>query len=137
MTITRQKRLSESRRYLTKLLVVASMIKHNIPTDIIDIGPTSQSEREEAENLAKHGSVHIPELLVNIHNLAHFDKYVAGWSRLSIETGILEIVRVGEGNSIVVGLPNDREITCVVLESEVANQFQRLQRANSPSHFGG
>ncbi len=113
------------------------MIKHNVPTDIIDIGPTSQGEREEAEDLAKHGSVHIPELLVNIHNLALFDKYVAGWSRLSMETGVLEIVRIGERNSVVVGLPNDREITCVVLESEVANQFQKLQPANSPSHFGG
>ncbi len=135
MTITRQKRLSESRRYLTKLLIIASMIKHNVSTNIIDIGPTSQSEREEAEDLAKHGSVHLPELLVNIHNLTHFDKYVVGWSRLSIETGILEIVRAGERDSIVVGLPNDREITCVVLESEVANQFQTLQPANSPMHF--
>lgn len=126
MTITRQKRLSESRRYLSKLLIVASMIKHNVQTDIIDIGPTSQSEREEAEDLAKHGSVHIPELLLNIHNLAHFGKFVVGWSRLSIETGILDIVREGERDSLIIGLPNNREITCVVLESELANQFKAL-----------
>ncbi|MGZ7162865.1 MAG: hypothetical protein ACXVIV_00575 [Halobacteriota archaeon] len=113
------------------------MIKHDVPTEIIDIGPTSQSEREEAEDLARHGSVHIPEVLVNIHNLAHFNKFVVGWSRLSLETGILEIVKVSERGSLIIGLPNDREITCVVLESEVANQFQMLQPADSPSHFGG
>ncbi|MGZ4901331.1 MAG: hypothetical protein ACXV3U_00940 [Halobacteriota archaeon] len=127
MTARREKRLSESKRYLTKLLIVASMIRHNLPTDIIDIGPTSQSECEEAEDLAKHGSMHIPELLINIHNLNHFGRYVVGWPRLSIETGILEITGEEKSNSIRIGLPNDREIRCVVLESEIAHQFQPLR----------
>ncbi len=113
------------------------MIKHNVQTDIIDIGPTSQSQREEAEDLAKHGSVHIPALLLNTHNLAHFGRLVVGWSRLSIETGVLDIVRVDERDSLIVGLPDDREITCVVLESELASQFETLQPVNSPSHFSG
>ncbi len=127
MTDRRQKRLSESRRYLTKLLIIASMIRYNLPTTIIDIGPTNQSECEEARNLAKHGSLHIPELLINIHRLNHFGRYVVGWSRLSIETGVLEVIGVEKFDSIRIGLPNDREITCVVLGSTIAGQFQPLR----------
>ncbi len=126
MTSTRKKRLSESKRYLTKLLIIAATITHNVPTNIIDIGSVTQSERAEAEDLAKHGSAHVPALLENVHFLAHFDRVVIGWSRLSIETGILEIVSVSEQGSLVVGLPHNKEIKCVILESEVAEQFQIL-----------
>ncbi len=126
MTTARQKRLSESRRYLTKLLIIASTIKHNMPINIVEIDPISTSEREEAEDLVKHGSLHIPELLVNVHNISHFGKFVVGWSRLSTETGILDIVKAGERGHLIVGLPNNREIMCIMLESEIANQFEKL-----------
>ncbi len=126
MTIPRKKRLSESKRYLTKLLIIASLIRYDVPAGIIDIGPINQSERDEAENLAKHGSIHIPELLENIHGLPGFGKYVIGWSHLSVETGVLEIVHAGRYDSIVIGLPDNREMTCVELESDLAHRFKAV-----------
>ncbi len=90
------------------------------------MGAINRSEYEEAEDLAKHGSMHIPELLENVNNLAGFGKYVIGWSHLSVETGILDVIGVGKCDSIIVGLPDDREITCVQLESEVARRFRPI-----------
>ncbi len=130
MTSARKKRLSESKRYLTKLLIIASLIKHNVSTEMFDIGAINRSEYEEAEDLAKHGSTHIPELLENVHNLAGFGKCVIGWSHLSVETGILDVIGVGKCDSIIVGLPDDREITCVQLESEVACQFRPINESS-------
>ncbi len=132
MTATRQQRLSESRRYLTKLLVIASTIKHNIPTDIINIGPVSQSERDEAEDFVKHGSIHIPELLVNIHNISRFGNLVVGWSHLSIATSILDVVTSDQHGALIVGLPNNRELACVELQSELANQFKPFSSSADP-----
>ncbi len=124
MAIPKENRLSESKRYLTKLLILASLLRYDLPPDILDIGPINQSEWEEAEDLAKHGSIHIPELLENIRGLTGFGKYVIGWSHLSVETSILEVVKMDRRGSIVVGLPNNREITCVELESDLAHQFK-------------
>ncbi len=72
--------------------------------------------------------MHIPELLVNTHNIARFGKLVIGWSRLSMETSVLEVIRTDQHGSLVVGLPHNRELACVELESELARQFKYLDK---------
>ncbi len=106
-----------------------------MPPEILDIGPINQSEWEEAEDLAKHGSIHIPELLENIRGLSGFGKYVVGWSHLSVETSILEVVKGDRSDSIIVGLPNNREIACVKLESDLARQFKLVRETHQSRRF--
>ncbi len=135
MTATRQQRLSESRRYLTRLLIIASTIKHDVPPDAIGIEAASQSERDEAADFVKHGSIHIPELLINSCNVGHFAKLVVGWSRLSIATSVVEVVTADQQGGLIIGLPNNRELACVELESELAHQFTLFSRSADPFVF--
>ena len=64
--VIRQKRLAENRRQLTKLLVVAALIEFGLRIDDIDVGEVTKDEINEAADLARHGSLHVPKVLVNV-----------------------------------------------------------------------
>src|SRR5665811_1705906 len=87
----RLKRLAESRRQLTKLLVVAALIEYGLRIDDIDVGEVKKDEINEAADLARHGSLHVPKILINIKQLDRFERYVPAWSRISIETSVLDV----------------------------------------------
>jgi len=125
---TRQKRLAESRRQLTKLLVIAALIEHGLPISAIDVGTASQDEIDEAADLARHGSLHVPKVLINVKRFDRFERYVPAWSRLSIETRVLEVLVKFESGEIIVGLPHGAEKRCVVVQSALEQEFQELQR---------
>jgi hypothetical protein len=125
---TRQKRLADSRRQLTKLLVIAALIKYRLPISAIDVGTVSQDEIDEAADLARHGSLHVPKVLINVKRFDHFERYVPAWSRLSIETRVLEVLVQFESGEIIVGLPHGAEKRCVVVPSALEQEFQELQR---------
>ena len=125
---TRQKRLADSRRQLTKLLVIAALIKYRLPISAIDVGTVSQDEIDEAADLARHGSLHVPKVLINVKRFDRFERYVPAWSRLSIETRVLEVLVQLESGEIIVGLPHGAEKRCVVVPSALEQEFQELQR---------
>jgi hypothetical protein len=125
---TRQKRLAESRRQLTKLLVIAALIEYGLPINAIDVGLVSQDEVDEAADLARHGSLHVPKVLINVKRFDRFERYVPAWSRLSIETRVLEALVQFESGEIIVGLPHGAEKRCVVVPSAFEQEFQELQR---------
>jgi hypothetical protein len=125
---TRQKRLADSRRQLTKLLVIAALIKYGLPISAIDVGTVSQDEIDEAADLARHGSLHVPKVLINVKRFDRFERYVPAWSRLSIETRVLEVLVQLESGEIIVGLPHGAEKRCVVVPSALEQVFQELQR---------
>jgi hypothetical protein len=125
---TRQKRLAESRRQLTKLLVIAALIEHGLPISAIDVGAASQDEIDEAADLARHGSLHVPKVLINVKRFDRFERYVPAWSRLSIETRVLEVLVQLESGEIIVGLPHGAEKRCVVVQSALEQEFQELRR---------
>jgi len=125
---TREKRLAESRRQLTKLLVIAALIEYGLPINAIDVGLVSQDEVDEAADLARHGSLHVPKVLINVKRFDRFERYVPAWSRLSIETRVLEVLVQFESGEIIVGLPHGAEKRCVVVPSAFEHKFQELQR---------
>jgi hypothetical protein len=125
---TRQKRLAESRRQLTKLLMIAALIEYGLPISDIDVGAVSQDEINEAADLARHGSLHVPKVLINFKRFDRFERYVPAWSRLSIETRVLEVLVQFESGEIVVGLPHGAEKRCVVVPSALEQEFQELPR---------
>jgi hypothetical protein len=125
---TRQNRLAESRRQLTKLLVVAALIEYGLRIDDIDVGDVSQDEINEAADLARHGSLHVPKMLLNVKHIDRFERYVPAWSRLSIETRVLEVLVEFESGEIVVGLPQGTEKRCVVFPSALEQEFRALRR---------
>ena len=132
---TRQKRLAESRRQLTKLLVIAALIEYGLPINAIDVGLVSQDEVDEAADLARHGSLHVPKVLINVKRFDRFERYVPAWSRLSIDTRVLEVLVQFESGEIIVGLPHGAEKRCVVVQSAFEQEFLELQRF--PSRAGG
>ena len=133
---TRQKRLAESRRQLIKLLVIAALIEHGLPISAIDVGAASLDEIDEAADLARHGSLHVPKVLINVKRFDRFERYVPAWSRLSIETRVLEVLVQLESGEIIVGLPDGAEKRCVIVQSALEQEFQELQRF-PPSAVGG
>jgi len=122
----RRIRLAESRRRLTKLLIIAALIKHGLGIGDIDVGEVVQDDIDEAADLVKHGSVHVPAVLVNVKPLDRFERYVLAWSPLSIETGVLDVLTTRGTGEIVVGLPLDSEKRCIVIPSTIAKEFKEL-----------
>lgn len=125
---TKQKRLAESRRQLTKLLVIAALIEFGLRIDNIDVGEVNKDEIDEAADLARHGSLHVPKILINVKQFDRFERYVPAWSRLSIETRVLEVIVESESGEIVVGLPEGAEKRCVIVPSPIEQEFQELRR---------
>lgn len=125
---TRQKRLTESKRQLTKLLVVAALIEYGLRIDDIDIGVVTKDEIDEAADLARHGSLHVPKVLINVKQLDRYERYVPAWSRLSIETGVLDVLDESESGEILVGLPQGAAKRCIVFPSAIEREFRELKR---------
>jgi uncharacterized Fe-S cluster-containing protein len=132
----RQKRLAESRRQLTKLLVVAALIEFGLRIDDIDVGEVTKDEINEAADLARHGSLHVPKVLVNVKQLSRFERYVPAWSRLSIETCVLDVLDELESGEIIVGLPQGETKRCIVFPSAIEQEFRGLQRFSSQAVGG-
>jgi hypothetical protein len=133
---TRQKRLTESKRQLTKLLVVAALIEYGLRIDDIDIGVVTKDEIGEAADLARHGSLHVPKVLINVKQLDRYERYVPAWSRLSIETGVLDVLDESESGEILVGLPQGAAKRCIVFPSAIEREFRELQRFPSQAVGG-
>jgi hypothetical protein len=133
---TRQKRLTESKRQLTKLLVVAALIEYGLRIDDIDIGVVTKDEIDEAADLARHGSLHVPKVLINVKQLDRYERYVPAWSRLSIETGVLDVLDESESGEILVGLPQGADKRCIVFPSAIEREFRELQRFPSQAVGG-
>jgi hypothetical protein len=133
---TRQKRLTESKRQLTKLLVVAALIEYGLRIDDIDIGVVTKDEIDEAADLARHGSLHVPKVLINVKQLDRYERYVPAWSRLSIETGVLDVLDESESGEILVGLPQGAAKRCIVFPSAIEREFRELQRFPSQAVGG-
>ena len=129
-TSTRRNRLAESRRQLTKLLIIAALIKYGLQIGDIDVGKVVQDDIDEAAGLAKHGSVHVPTVLINVKQFDRFERYVPAWLRLSIETGVLDVLDTLDSGAIVIGLPHDTEKRCIVIPSRIAKEFEEL---NAPT----
>jgi hypothetical protein len=133
---TKLKRLAESRRQLTKLLVVAALIEYGLRIDDIDVGEVKKDEINEAADLARHGSLHVPKVLINIKQLDRFERYVPAWSRLSIETGVLDILNEFESGEIVIGLPQGATKRSIVFPSAIEQEFRELRRFQSQAVGG-
>jgi len=125
---TKEKRLAESKRQLTKLLVVAALIECGLRIDDIAMGEVTKDEINEAADLARHGSLHVPKVLINVKQLDRFERYVAAWSRLSIETCVLDVLDELDSGEIVVGLPQGQAKRCIVFPSAIEQEFQELRR---------
>jgi hypothetical protein len=132
----RLKRLAESRRQLTKLLVVAALIEYGLRIDDIDVGEVKKDEINEAADLARHGSLHVPKILINIKQLDRFERYVPAWSRISIETSVLDVLNKFESGEIVIGLPQGAIKRCIVFPSAIEQEFQELRRFRSQAAGG-
>ncbi|MDD1725926.1 MAG: hypothetical protein LUQ34_03490 [Euryarchaeota archaeon] len=133
---TRLKRLAESRRQLTKLLVVAALIEYGLRIDDIDVGEVKKDEIDEAADLARHGSLHVPKVLLNIKKLDRFECYVPAWSRISIETSVLDVLDEFESGEIVISLPQGATKRCVVFPSAIEQEFRELRRFPSQAVGG-
>jgi hypothetical protein len=125
---TRQKRLAESRRQLTKLLVIAALIEYGLRIDDIDVGEVTKDEINEAADLARHGSLHVPKVMINVKQLDRFERYVTAWSRLSIETCVLDVLEEFESGEIIVGLPQGAAKRWIVIPSVIEQEFRELRR---------
>jgi len=124
---TSRNRLAESRRRLTKLLIVAALIEYGLQIGDIDVGKVVQDDIDEAASLAKHGSIHVPTVLINDKQFDRFERYVPAWLRLSIETGVLDVLDTFDTGEIIVGLPHHKEKRCVVIPSRLAKDFTKLR----------
>jgi uncharacterized Fe-S cluster-containing protein len=125
---TRQKRLAESRRQLTKLLMVAALIEYGLRIDDIDVGEVTKDEINEAADLARHGSLHVPKILINVKQLDRFERFVTAWSHLSIETCVLDVIDEFESGEIVIGLPQGAAKRCIIFPSVIELEFRELRR---------
>jgi len=124
---TRRNRLAESRRRLTKLLIIAALIEYGLQIGDIDVGKVVQDDIDEASDLAKHGSVHVPTVVINVQQFDRFERYVPAWSYLSIETGVLDVLASFDSGELVIGLPDHREKRCIVIPSRIAKEFEELK----------
>ena len=123
---TRRSRLAESRRRLTKLLIIAALIKYGLKIGDIDVGNVAQDDIDEAADHAKHGSVHVPTVFINVKQFERFERYVPAWVSLSIETGVLDVLDTLDSGEIVVGLPHDTEKRCLMISSRIAKEFKEF-----------
>ena len=57
-------------------------IRYGLPISEIDVGTVNQDEVDEAADLARHGSLHVPKVLINVKRFDRFERYVPAWSRL-------------------------------------------------------
>jgi len=122
----RKNRLIESKRQLTKLLIIAAKIKYTLKNEEIDLGTIMQSEIEEAIDLLKHGSLHVPKILMNSNDLAGFEKFVVAWPSISIIAGVLDVVTEMEIGTILVGLPEGKTLLCIKTPSLIESKFEVL-----------
>ena len=122
----RKNRLIESKRQLTKLLIIAAKIKYTLKNEEIDLGTIMQSEIEEAKDLLKHGSLHVPKILMNSNDLAGFEKFVVAWPSISILAGVLDVVTEMEIGKILVGLPEGKILLCIKTPSIIESKFDVL-----------
>jgi hypothetical protein len=124
---TRRNRLAESRRRLTKLLIIAALIEYGLQIGDIDVGKVVQDDIDEAADLAKHGSVHVPTVVINVQQFDRFERYVPAWSYLSIETGVLDVLASFDSGELVIGLPDQTEKRSIVIPSRIAKEFEELK----------
>jgi hypothetical protein len=124
---TRRNRLAESRRRLTKLLIIAALIEYGLQIGDIDVGRVVQDDIDEAGDLAKHGSVHVPTVVINVQQFDRFERYVPAWSYLSIETGVLDVLASFDSGELVIGLPDQTEKRSIVIPSRIAKEFEELK----------
>jgi hypothetical protein len=117
---------------LTKLLIIAALIKYGLQIGEIDVGKVDQDDIDEAADLAKHGSVHVPTVLINVKQFDRFEHYVPAWLLLSIKTGVLDVLDTLDSGEIVVGLPHDTEKRCIVIPSTIAKEFNELDSPTAP-----
>jgi hypothetical protein len=129
--LARRDRLAKSRRQLTKLLIIAALTENGLQIGQIDVGKVTKDEIQEATDIARHGSPHVPKLLINVQQLAGFERYVPAWSRLSIEAGVLEVVGELDTGEIVIGLPSELEKRCVLAHSALEKEFRDLKKRPS------
>ncbi|HXY88541.1 MAG TPA: hypothetical protein VEG44_08880 [Candidatus Acidoferrales bacterium] len=122
----RKNRLIESKRQLTKLLIIAAKMKYALKNEEIDLGTIVQSEIEEAKDLLKHGSLHVPKILMNSNDLAGFEKFVVAWPSISILAGVLDVVTEMEIGTILVGLPEGKILLCIKTPSIIESEFEVL-----------
>ena len=122
----RKERLIASKRQLTKLLIIAAKMKYTLKSEEIDLGTTAQSEIEEATDLLKHGSLHVPKILINSNNLVGFEKFVVAWPSISIVTGVLDVVSEMEIGTVLVGLPEGKALLCIKTPSLIESNFDTL-----------
>lgn len=122
----RKNRLIESKRQLTKLLIIAAKIKYTLTNEEIDVGTIMQSEIEEATDMLKHGSLHVPKILINSNDLVGFEKFVVAWPSISILAGVLDVVTELEIGTILVGLPEGKVLLCIKTPSMIESKFDVL-----------
>ena len=129
--IERKNRLIASKRQLTKLLIIAAKMKYTLKNEEIDLGTIAQSEIEEATDLLKHGSLHVPKILINSNKLPGFEKFVIAWPSISIVTGVLDVVSEMEIGTVLVGLPEGKILLCIIAPSVIESKFDRLPLENN------
>jgi hypothetical protein len=122
----RKNRLIASKRQLTKLLIIAAKMRYTVKNEEIDLGTIVQSEIEEATDLLKHGSLHMPKILINSNNLAGFAKFVVAWPSISIVAGVLDVISEMEIGTILVGLPEGKTLLCIMTPSVIESKFDTL-----------
>jgi hypothetical protein len=109
------------------LLIIAALTENGLHIGQIDVGKVTKDEIQEATNIARHGSPHVPKLLINTKRLTRFEYYVPAWSQLSIEASVLEVIALFENGEIIVGLPLELEKRCVLTQSAIENEFKELK----------
>lgn len=101
-------------------------MKYTLKSEEIDLGTITQSEIAEATDLLKHGSLHVPKILINSNNLAGFEKFVVAWPSLSIVTGVLDVVSEMEIGTVSVGLPEGKTLLCIKTPSVIESKFDSM-----------
>jgi len=101
-------------------------MKYALKNEEIDLGTIVQSEIEEAKDLLKHGSLHVPKILMNSNDLAGFEKFVVAWPSISILAGVLDVVTEMEIGTILVGLPEGKILLCIKTPSIIESEFEVL-----------
>ncbi len=122
----RKNRLTKSKRQLTKLLIIAAETKYKLTNNEIELGNVVQSEIEEATDLLKHGSPHIPKILINSNNIEGFENFVVAWRSISIVAGVLDVISEMEIGTVLVGLPDGIDLLCITTPSVIESKFEAL-----------
>ena len=126
----RKNRLTKSKRQLTKLLILAAEIKYKLTNKEMKLGNVERSEIEEATDLLKHGSPHIPKILINSNNIEGFEKFVVAWRSISIVAGVLDVISEMEIGTVLVGLPDGIDLLCITTPSAIESKFDDLTLEN-------